>query len=256
MRLGPPEAWIPFTSSRYGPARSCGPSWGGETPGLREAARTASRRDHGPSWGRGPPDQGGGRGWGPARGGEAANKHRVNRRQPVDVEWSVHGDAPRDPDFDELFESVFPLAQRVAYRVVGDAFAAEDIAAEAFVRLYARWGRLKDEPGRIGWILRVTANLAIDTVRRKKPAIQPARPVEVEETVVLRIALAAALAALPSRQRAVVVLRYLADQSEDQVARALGISAGTVKAHAHRATQRLRRHFPDDEEVVVALDRA
>ena len=168
----------------------------------------------------------------------------------------MHGGAPRDPDFEELFESVFPLAQRVAYRVVGDAFAAEDLAAEAFVRLYARWSHLKDEPGRIGWILRVTANLAIDTVRRKQPALEREKSVDVEETAVLRLALAAALAALPARQRAVVVLRYLADQSEDEVARSLGISAGTVKAHAHRATQRLRRHFPNDEEVVVALDRA
>ena len=165
----------------------------------------------------------------------------------------MHG-TPRDPEFDQLFEEVFPLAQRVAYRVVGDAFAAEDIAAEAFVRLYARWGRLRDEPGRIGWILRVTANLAIDTVRRKKPQIPVSAPVEVEETVVLRMALAAALAALPSRQRAVVVLRYLADQSEEEVARSLGISAGTVKAHAHRATRRLRRELPNDEEVVVVLD--
>lgn len=168
----------------------------------------------------------------------------------------MDGATPRDAEFEELFQAVFPLAQRVAYRVVGDAFAAEDIAAEAFARLYARWGRLKDEPGRVGWILRVTANLAIDTVRRKRPNLEAPRPVDVEETVVLRLALAAALSALPSRQRAVVVLRYLADQSEQEVARSLGISAGTVKAHAHRATQRLRRQLPNDEEVVVALHRA
>lgn len=162
----------------------------------------------------------------------------------------------RDPDFEALFESTFPMAQRVAYRIVGDAFVAEDLAAEAFVRLYARWGRLRGEPGRVGWVLRVTANLAIDTVRRKRPVPEAGFAADMEETVVLRSALAAALSALPARQRAVVVLRYLADQSEDDVARLLGISAGTVKAHAHRATQRLRRQFHDDEEISIALHRA
>lgn len=162
----------------------------------------------------------------------------------------------RDADFEQLFEAVFPLAQRVAYRVVGDPYAAEDIAAEAFARLYARWGRMRDQPGRTGWVLKVTGNLAIDAVRRKRPSIPAPAAVDGEEAVVLRMALAAALSALPQRQRAVVVLRYLADQSEEQVAQALGISAGTVKAHAHRATQRLRRQLPDDEEVVIALSRA
>lgn len=163
---------------------------------------------------------------------------------------------PRDADFEELFGAVFPVAQRVAYRVVGDAFAAEDIAAEAFARLYARWGRLRNEPGRTGWVLKVTGNLAIDAVRRKRPSPEPVPMVNGEDAVVLRMALAAALNALPARQRDVVVLRYLADQSEEQVAQTLGISAGTVKAHAHRATQRLRRQLPDDEEVLVALHRA
>jgi RNA polymerase sigma-70 factor (sigma-E family) len=163
---------------------------------------------------------------------------------------------PRDADFEALFEEVFPLAQRVAFRVVGDPYAAEDIAAEAFARLYARWGRMRGEPGRTGWVLKVTGNLAIDAIRRKRPAPEPPRVVDGEEAVVLRMALAAALSALPQRQRAVVVLRYLADQSEEQVAQTLGISAGTVKAHAHRATQRLRRQLPDNEEVVIALHRA
>lgn len=59
----------------------------------------------------------------------------------------------------------------VAYRVVGDAFTAEDLAAEAFVRLYARWARMRLDQHRTAWILRVTANLAIDTARRKRPAV-------------------------------------------------------------------------------------
>lgn len=159
---------------------------------------------------------------------------------------------PRDASFEEFFDSTFPLAQHIAYRIVGNVCAAEDLAAEAFVRTYVRWGRLREDPCRIGWVLRVTGNLAIDHVRRKPPPVEAAAPVDIENNAVLRVALAAALRALPARQRGVLVLRYLADLSEEEVARQLGISQGSVKTHAHRAIHRLRRTFP--EEVSFALE--
>jgi RNA polymerase sigma factor (sigma-70 family) len=58
-----------------------------------------------------------------------------------------------------------------------------------------------------------------------------------------RVDLARALRRLPRRQREVVVLRYLADWSEADVALALGCSVGTVKSHGHRGLAALRRHL-------------
>lgn len=167
-------------------------------------------------------------------------------------------EAVRDPEFEELFDRMFPVARRLASRITGDPAAAEDLAAEAFVRLFARWPRLRDEPGREGWVVRVTANLAIDATRRRPHALPVAASAGEEDALVLRLALAAALRALPSRQRSVIALRYLADLTEEQVAATLGISAGAVKTHAHRALHRLRdlmpRDLPRDPDLPLALD--
>ena len=78
--------------------------------------------------------------------------------------------------------------------------------------------------------------------RAKRPLPTPvAAEVDPAEAAVTRIALAQALRRLPRRQRDVVVLRYLADLSEADVAASLGVSAGSVKQHAHRAVDALRR---------------
>jgi RNA polymerase sigma-70 factor (ECF subfamily) len=159
-----------------------------------------------------------------------------------------------DDGFEELFDAMFQRAQSVAQRIVGDRALAEDLAAEAFARAYARWPSLRSHDGREGWIVRVTANLAIDAVRRRRvlPVSDP-RP-DHSDAVTLRLALAAALQALPRRQRSVVVLRYVADLSEADTAAALRISEGAVKTHLHRGLARLRRELAEtNEEVPVAL---
>jgi RNA polymerase sigma factor (sigma-70 family) len=87
----------------------------------------------------------------------------------------------------------------------------------------------------------------VDAGVRERGATDPSG-----DAAVLRLALAAALEALPRRQREVVALRYLADLSEAQVAAALGVSADAVKTHLHRGTTALRARLgPDFEEVAL-----
>jgi RNA polymerase sigma-70 factor (sigma-E family) len=145
--------------------------------------------------------------------------------------------AQRDP-FEAFFREAFPKAARGVLRLTGDAGLAEDLAAEACARAYAHWPRL-DPPRAIGWAIRVATNLAIDQLRRRVPdaALEPAA---FDEQLVSRIDLAEALRALPERQRQVVVLRYLVDLPEAAVAAHLGLQAGTVKSHTHRALASLR----------------
>jgi RNA polymerase sigma factor (sigma-70 family) len=119
-----------------------------------------------------------------------------------------------------------------------------------------RWPAIKDDDRRTGWIVRVATNLALDVVRRKRPPVAPARSdADGSDTVVLRAALVAALARLPERQRRVVVLRYLVDLPEAEVASLLGVSAGTVRSTLSRATARLRTLLgtATDEDLVHAL---
>jgi RNA polymerase sigma factor (sigma-70 family) len=151
------------------------------------------------------------------------------------------GGPPGGAGFDERFEELFDLAYRVAFRVLGDRDEATDAAQEALARAERRWARLADAPH--GWVVRVAANLAIGTVRKRqrRPPVDPARAERaVDEHATERVDLVRALEHLPRRQRQVVVLRYLADRPEAEVARVLGLSLGSVKTHATRGLRAMR----------------
>ncbi|HEY7946295.1 MAG TPA: sigma-70 family RNA polymerase sigma factor [Acidimicrobiales bacterium] len=145
--------------------------------------------------------------------------------------------------FEEAFPALYRLAYQVSFRVLGDRGDAEDVAQEALARTYLRWLRLEDRPE--GWVVTVATNLAIDRHRRRRRSTtlgtEPLSLVDVHQSE--RVDLARALRRLPRRQREVVVLRYLADWSEADVAEALGVSAGSVKSHASRGLAALRLHL-------------
>lgn len=151
-----------------------------------------------------------------------------------------------DDEFAALYDELFPRAFRVAYRVLGNRAEAEEAANEALTRALADWGRVRTLPWRNGWVLRVASNVAIDVVRRRRP-VSAAAPVvgSHSEAAAIREALQVALLALPARQREVVSLFYLSDLSEAEVAHTLGISAGAVKRHLHRAREALRARLGD-----------
>jgi RNA polymerase sigma-70 factor (sigma-E family) len=153
-----------------------------------------------------------------------------------------NGELRVEPDFEAAFDDLFPRAFRLARRVLGDAAAAEDIAAEALMRTYAHWDRVSNLPWRDGWVLRVTANLAISAARRRPPPGSTAWMAESDpaEAAVLRITLMEAVRALPKRQRESVILRYFGGLTDAEVGAALGISTGTVKTHTFRALNALR----------------
>jgi RNA polymerase sigma factor (sigma-70 family) len=158
-----------------------------------------------------------------------------------------------DEDFEEAFDDLFPRAVRLASRLLGDRAAAEDVAAEAMARAYARWPKVSVLPYRDGWLLKVTTNLAIDRLRRRPPEVWPAPAADFEEGVELRLALNAALLTLAPRQRQAIALRYLGGLSDKEVAQALGISLGSVKTHIHRGMRGLRARLGAGLEEVVPV---
>jgi RNA polymerase sigma-70 factor (sigma-E family) len=147
------------------------------------------------------------------------------------------------PTFDDAFPRLFQDAYRVAFRLLGERSEAEDVAQEACARAYSRWSSVHDyaEP----WCVRVAGNLALDVLRARTRAVRrqerlEAAPPPGGASVDERLDLFGALTELPKRQREVVVLRYLGDQSEQQTAALLGCSVGSVKTHASRGLARLR----------------
>jgi RNA polymerase sigma factor (sigma-70 family) len=159
------------------------------------------------------------------------------------------GASARSTGFESAFRDLYPRAFRLALRMVGNHQAAEDIASETMARALLRWDRL-DADRLPGWVLRVTANQAIDLLRRRGRTLEPG-VVDLEDATTLRIALADALRRLPRRQREAVALRYLSDLSEADTAAALGISTGAVKTHVHRGLAALRSTLGDDQMEAV-----
>ncbi len=157
-----------------------------------------------------------------------------------------------DPSgFDDRFQHLAVLADRVAYRILGDRQEAEDVTQEVLAKAFVRWHRIS--PHAEAWVCRVAANQALGVVRRRRTASRstggdgrrPAPPEVLDPAAADRMELVALLRRLPRRQREVLVLRYLADLSEADVADRMGISRGSVKRHVHRATRALRPHLED-----------
>lgn len=180
----------------------------------------------------------------------------MQNRGPVVAEAGVPADAlvvlpvagdrrARDVEFAEFMAANEQTLLRAAWLLCGDAHRAEDLTQQALVRTYVAWPRARRiDP--LAYARRVLVNLRTDTWRRTRrehlvaPDAVPDRPTHQGDRVEDRDRLVSALAVLSARQRRVVVLRYLLDLSEAEVATDLGISVGTVKSTASRALARLR----------------
>jgi RNA polymerase sigma-70 factor, ECF subfamily len=150
--------------------------------------------------------------------------------------------------FEELWRNEYARVLRTVYLVTGDVQEAADITQEAFVRAYQRAPTVLalEKPG--AWVQRVATNLAISWHRRRRRArAQGAPPAATVEMETPDQDLMQALHALSPAQRAVIALRFYADQSVDEVARALHKRPGTVKALTHQAVSRLREILKEEE---------
>jgi RNA polymerase sigma-70 factor (sigma-E family) len=146
------------------------------------------------------------------------------------------------PGFDDLYRREQRAMVRLAVLLVGSVPAAEDIVQDAFAAVSTRWEDL-DRPG--AYLRTSVVNgcrMALrrrDTDRRLNPPAAIA-PVELPTDLV---ELRDALAVLPERQRTVLVLRYLLDVSDAEIAETLSCRAATVRSIAHRALARLRKEL-------------
>ena len=142
---------------------------------------------------------------------------------------------------------------RMALLIVGDRPTAEDVVQDAFTALYRRLDRISDPENVLPYVRTAVINGCRSVLRkRNRPFAGPApEPVWSAESAVLlgedRRAVFLALRALPRRQREALVLRYYLDLSEAEIARAMGISRGTVKSTTARGLAALARRLDPDE---------
>jgi RNA polymerase sigma-70 factor (ECF subfamily) len=155
-----------------------------------------------------------------------------------------------DRDFDQAFTDCLPIAYAAAARVLNDPIAAEDAAAEAMARMYARWPRLRDADYLHAWTVKVATNVALDVARRRRsPQATRARQREdVGQAATDTVALADALRRLPRRQREAIVLCHLAGLTDREAAKAMNVTANTLRTHLTRGLAVLRVEFKDAKE--------
>ncbi|MEY9892424.1 RNA polymerase sigma-70 factor (sigma-E family) [Catenulispora sp. MAP12-49] len=156
---------------------------------------------------------------------------------------------PEDEDeFRRFTAARWPGLVRTAYLLTGDLGHAEDLAQNTLIKAYRSWHRVRGVEDVDAYVRKILVNANRSRFRSKRPVEysvatvpeHPAWPPDDGCGVEERGVLFAALATLPPRQRAIVVLRYWEDLAEGEVAALLGCSVGTVKSQASRALAKLR----------------
>jgi RNA polymerase sigma-70 factor (sigma-E family) len=142
---------------------------------------------------------------------------------------------------------------RLAFIMLGDRHAAEDVVQEAFCGLYRAWDRLADHRNVPGYLRVSVLNGCRSNLRRARRApralaVPPAASAEADALASEeQRAAVAALRRLPPRQREALVLRYFAELPEQETALAMGVSRGTVKSTTARALTALGRMLREDQ---------
>lgn len=149
--------------------------------------------------------------------------------------------------FEALVDARSTSLLRTAYLLTGDWGTAEDLLQTALAKTWFRWHAISDKQAAEAYVRQVMSRTFATWWRRRWRGETPTEflPEAVGHDPYSRVEardlLRRALAELPPRQRAIVVLRFYEDLSEAQVAEALGCSVGTVKSTVSRALVRLRQ---------------
>jgi len=157
-----------------------------------------------------------------------------------------------EDDFEAFYQTSYYRLVGQLTVVTGSLEDAEDAVQEAFARASTRWVRLRNYDIPEAWVRRVALNLATSGLRRTRrqlaalarlrpPTTEPAHSTE-------RLAIQAGLRRLPLHYRQVLVLRYGADLSVEQIAQQLRLPIGTVKSRLARARGALGAYLEEEQE--------
>lgn len=157
----------------------------------------------------------------------------------------------QDPDFAAFAAERADALLRYGYVLSGNPHDAADLTQEALARLHRAWPRVRrrDDPEAYVRVTMARLHISVWRGRRREYLAwdPPDLPWDDDRPVDREQGLWRALAGLPRRQRAVLVLRYYEDRTDAEIAQALGISRGTVRSHASHGLARLRSVIGDAE---------
>lgn len=156
------------------------------------------------------------------------------------------------PAFDEAVRAHEARLLRVAYRILGNWADAEEAVQEAFLKLHRHGMGFATGAALSAWLYRVAVNHCLDRARAKKPSGEMPELTaggQCAESMAVQVQrkarLETALAALPPRERAAVVLREIEEMSTAEVAAAMGVSEATVRSQVAGAMTKLRARLKE-----------
>ncbi len=177
---------------------------------------------------------------------------------------SIAADPPPEPgrplhavtDLAGAYREHYAPLVRLASLLLDDVGSCEEVVQDAFVRIWRQGAELRSPDKLPAYLRSAVLNGARSRLRRRLvqrrhlATVPPPAPRRAAEEDALAadpdLAVLDALRRLPDRQREVLVLRYYLDLSEAEIAATLGISAGSVKTHAHRGLATLASRLEDD----------
>jgi RNA polymerase sigma factor (sigma-70 family) len=153
-------------------------------------------------------------------------------------------------DFSNWYEVAYPRVAAALLAVAGDTARAKEATDEAFARAWQHWGRVGMMDSPTGWAVVVGRNFLLRRVRQSATERSNATLAEdsvVESAPPWDVELVEAIARLPRRQRLAIALRYAADLSVRDTAKAMGVSEGTITATLHAAKANLAKALSGTE---------
>jgi RNA polymerase sigma-70 factor (ECF subfamily) len=182
----------------------------------------------------------------------------ADERMDEDAALMVRVSGGDQQAFAVLVERYRLRALNFAYRFLGDREAAEDVAQEAFVRVYQSRHRYRPQAAYATWFYHILSNLCLNEIRRRKRqglALRPesaqaaappnisASPDALYQQLELSAAVRRALAKLPDKQRLAVILQRFEGLDYAEIGRVMGISRGAVDGLLSRAKESVRREL-------------
>jgi RNA polymerase sigma-70 factor (ECF subfamily) len=189
----------------------------------------------------------------------------VNNLEPQLLQQALQGD---EAAFGQVVETYQNPVYNLCYRMLGDGIEAEDAAQETFWRAHQNMRRYDPQRSFITWLLSIAAHYCIDQQRKRKypvypideyveetapdPAPNPERAIsQLDEDRFLH----QLLNQMPPQDRAVLVLRYWNELSEEEIASSLDMTVSAVKSRLHRARLQLAKRWQSAQPQTSYLER-
>ena len=152
-----------------------------------------------------------------------------------------------EAEFADFVHATGTQLYRTAVLLCGDHHLAEDLTQTTYAKVFAKWPKVRRADSPTAYARTILLNTFLSHRRLRRSSEQPVERMpegRYDDTdPSARLDLLRALASLPARDRAVLVLRYWEDRSVEETAAALGLSAGAVRTRSSRALGRLRERL-------------